>query len=89
MVIKFNLTPEERMKENILNGLDENASVFRFVKTDRLFEILKTKKIALVKPWKWDDPFENFLSKTVVVNKKKGIRSRAIIALSLRFNTLP
>ena len=71
MVIKFNLTPEERMKENILNGLDENASVFRFVKTDRLFEILKTKKIALVKPWKWDDPFENFLSKTVVVNKKK------------------
>lgn len=71
MSIKFNLTPEERMKENILNELDENASVFRFVKIDRLFEIFKTKKIVLVKPWKWDDPFENFLSKTIVVNKKK------------------
>ena len=71
MIKKFNLTPEERMKDNILNELDENSSIFRFVRTDRLFELFNTKKIVLVKPWKWDDPFENFLSKTIVVNKNK------------------
>lgn len=71
MIKKFNLSPEERMKENILNGLDIDSPIFRFVRTERLFELVETKKIVLVKPWKWDDPFENFLSKTIVVNKKK------------------
>ncbi len=70
MAIKFNLTPGERMKKNILNELDENASIFRFVSIDRLLEIFRTRKIVLVKPRKWDDPFENFLSKATVVNQK-------------------
>ena len=70
MTNKFNLTAEERMKKNILNGLDENTPIFRFIRTSRLFDLFNTQKIVLVKPWKWEDPFENFLSKTIVVNNK-------------------
>jgi hypothetical protein len=68
----FNLTPDQRMKGNILNELDENASIFRFMEINRLFELLHEKKLVLVKPFKWKDPFENFLSKTKFIDKSKN-----------------
>lgn len=45
-------------------GLTENEIdkyVYRIFPVDRFFEILKTFKNTLVKPKKWDDPFENFI----------------------------
>ena len=68
---KIKLTPDERMRQNILNQLDENALIYRFINVKRLFELLNDKKLVLVKPFKWNDPFENFLSKTKLVNKAK------------------
>lgn len=74
-MVQFNLNAEERMKKNILNELDENDIIYRFIEVDRFFEMIEKKKLILVKPRKWDDPFEDFLSKAIVINSK-GIRIR-------------
>jgi hypothetical protein len=39
--------------------LDDN--VYRIFSVDRLFELFSRKQNALVKPLKWEDPFENFI----------------------------
>ncbi len=66
----FNRDAEERMKENILNDLNESESIYRFLSATRFFELLNQKELVLVKPKKWDDPFEDFLSYTIAKNKK-------------------
>lgn len=38
--------------------------IYRIFPTGRLLQILTTKKLTLVKPHKWDDPFENALLKS-------------------------
>jgi hypothetical protein len=67
----FSLNSDEKIKKNLLNDLNENESVFRFLKTDRFFEMLDNKELVLVKPRKWDDPFEDFLSNTSFIDRKK------------------
>lgn len=41
----------------------KNQSIYRVLPIKRLLDMIKTGKNGLVKPYKWDDPFENFLLK--------------------------
>ncbi|MGV8080976.1 MAG: DUF2971 domain-containing protein [Syntrophales bacterium] len=66
----LNENAEQRMKNNILNELNENESVYRFLKIDHFFEMIDKKELILRKPSLWNDPFEDFLSKTTVINKR-------------------
>lgn len=61
-------TDEQRMLENILNGLNPDQKIYRVFSIDRFFELIENRHLVLVKPELWDDPFENFLSKTTAVN---------------------
>lgn len=44
---------------------DRDKRVYRVLSVERLLEMLGTRHNALVRPSKWDDPFENFLLRTV------------------------
>ena len=46
---------------NLLDIDDPDQSIYRVFSVDRLFEIFRESKLTLVRPMKWDDPFENFL----------------------------
>ncbi len=35
--------------------------IYRIVSVERLFELFENRQNALIKPKKWDDPFENFI----------------------------
>jgi len=50
----------EYMDLNIF-GLDLDTIVYRIISYERLIKSLKTRKFSMVRPSKWDDPFENFL----------------------------
>jgi len=69
-MINFDTDPDTRMKENILHGLGSDDTIYRFVTVDRFFEMIHCKKLVLVRPNKWEDPFEDFLSRTEFINKK-------------------
>ena len=43
--------------------ITEDTPVYRVFSKQRLFEMFTDKKLTLVAPKKWEDPFENFLSK--------------------------
>lgn len=54
------------MKDNLI-FLDESEldkPIYRIFSFDRLKEIFEEKKLTLVKPKLWDDPFENFILKS-------------------------
>lgn len=68
-MLEHRLAREERMLKNILNGLPHDISIYRVISVERFFEMIEEKFLVLVKPWKWDDPFEDLLSKTTVINK--------------------
>jgi Protein of unknown function (DUF2971) len=52
---------DKRNKENLLNKINRDEVIYRIFTIKRFLEILDEKKNTLVKPKKWDDPFENFL----------------------------
>lgn len=51
------------MKENLifLSDTDLDRSIYRIFSFSRLEEIFNESKMTLVKPYKWKDPFENFI----------------------------
>lgn len=51
------------MKDNLifLKEKELDKPIFRIFNFDRLTEIFSEKKLTLVKPKLWDDPFENFI----------------------------
>jgi len=51
------------MNENLifLTDLDLDKPIYRIFSFSRLEEIFNERKLTLVKPKKWDDPFENFI----------------------------
>ncbi|HOG19093.1 MAG TPA: DUF2971 domain-containing protein [Salinivirgaceae bacterium] len=52
--------------------LEEHKRVYRFMTLDRFVEILKTKKIALVNPSEWEDPFEKyFLDREYIIDNER------------------
>lgn len=48
-------------EKNLLNNLPKDTVVYRIFSISRFIEMLQESKNTLVKPEKWDDPFENFL----------------------------
>ncbi len=57
------------MEKNFLNLEQEefDKPIFRVFSVNRLFEIFDTKELTLVRPKKWDDPFENFIMNSIGV----------------------
>lgn len=51
------------MNANLIE-LDFDTPIFRIYSLERFLSVLKEKKLCLVKPKCWDDPFENFLMKS-------------------------
>lgn len=49
-----------------LDEFDMDIPVYRIFPFYRLKEIFSTRKLTLVKPIKWDDPFENFILKSTI-----------------------
>lgn len=51
------------MRRNYINISDKQKDkpLFRIFKVARLIEVFKDKKLTLVKPSMWDDPFENYI----------------------------
>ncbi len=52
---------------NLGRVINEDTPVYRVFSNQRLFEMFSDKKLTLVAPQKWDDPFENFLAKCKAV----------------------
>ena len=46
-----------------LRNVNLSIPVFRVFSYKRLIQLFEEKKNILVKPWKWDDPFENAINK--------------------------
>ena len=51
------------MKRNYINIVeaDLDQSIYRIFSRERFIQLYETKKLVLVKPKKWEDPFENFI----------------------------
>jgi hypothetical protein len=49
--------------ENFLNfrSGEEDRPVYRIISTDRLYQLFSERRNVLVRPSKWEDPFENFI----------------------------
>jgi hypothetical protein len=55
------------MREQNIIGIDDlDTPIYRIFTIRRLLEVFQSKQLTLVKPAKWDDPFENFLLKSVI-----------------------
>jgi hypothetical protein len=55
------------MKHNFLNldASEIEKPIYRVFSKHRLKEVFETSRLSLVKPRKWDDPFENFLFNSI------------------------
>ncbi len=51
---------------NLIRIEDQDVPVYRIFSKYRFFELIETKELVLVRPSRWDDPFENFILKCVV-----------------------
>jgi len=58
----------EHMRNRLINihQSDLDKKIYRVMPVHRLFELFESKRIALVQPSKWDDPFENLLLKGMI-----------------------
>tara|TARA_R100000365_G_C2748168_1_gene79060 strand:+ start:590 stop:1336 length:747 start_codon:yes stop_codon:yes gene_type:complete len=61
------------MEGVFLNGkVKTDTKLYRIIPTERLFSILENKRDALVRPKKWDDPFENLaLNSPILINGQR------------------
>jgi hypothetical protein len=48
-----------------MHGLSEDTPLWRVTKFDYVLDMLNTRTNVLVKPFLWEDPFENFLGNSV------------------------
>jgi hypothetical protein len=65
------------MKKNFINLIDPDYDIplYRVFKIEHLLQVFTTGKLTLVKPSRWDDPFENFLMKAEANLKRQGVDS--------------
>lgn len=56
-----------------------NQPIYRYIKFDYLFELLKSKKNTFVKPFKWNDPYEIFISNLLINNGNNSKYSITLI----------
>jgi hypothetical protein len=69
---------KDKIDDNYFFNLKHNTNIYRYTTVDRLFQLFDKKKLVLVKPSKWDDPFENILSKVVYFDGKDNVSLRGI-----------
>jgi len=69
---------EDRLQKNYLFELKPNTNIYRYTTINRLFQMFEKKKLVLVQPNKWDDPFENLLSKMVFYDNGNKLSLRSI-----------
>lgn len=50
-------------ESQFINIQDPDKAIYRVFSINRLFEMFKNKKLTLLAPRLWEDPFENFLAK--------------------------
>lgn len=69
------------MKRNFLNfKADElDTRIYRVFTSERLFQAFNDKKLTLVHPKKWDDPFENY-----IMNSTGELESGELFSVGLR-----
>ncbi len=55
------------MENNYLNLTEKQKDqpIFRIITINRLFQLFETRSNVLVRPKKWDDPFEKFISESI------------------------
>jgi hypothetical protein len=60
---KIVLAPHPEWSYNSLFAPDDlwAVPIYRIFSIDRFVELARTRQNVLVSPYKWDDPFENFL----------------------------
>jgi hypothetical protein len=60
---------------NLGEPISDDTRIYRVFSKERLFEMFTEKKLSLVTPTLWDDPFENFLAKAkVTLNGMPNVR---------------
>ncbi|MFQ5752658.1 MAG: DUF2971 domain-containing protein [bacterium] len=66
------------------HNISEDTAIYRIFKINNLIDIFKTKKLTLVRPKLWDDPFENFMEPVIIIDAKNNKK----VALSDAFNKI-
>lgn len=56
-----------------LSGSDIIKPIYRIISFDRLIKLFNSNTLTLVKPGKWDDPFENIISKTKIYTENSFV----------------
>lgn len=66
---------------NFTDNLDLDTPIYRTMPIERLIQILESRKLTLMKPKKWEDPFENsfLLSKFILDGKPVNLNPRKSI----------
>lgn len=68
-------------QNQIIGGIAPETKVFRVFPISRLESVLETKQLTLVRPSKWDDPFENQLYNIKAID---GLTQAPVSVESLR-----
>lgn len=68
--------------QNLIRIENQDLPIFRIFKINRVEQLFSEKRLILVKPKQWEDPFENFLLKCKVVTPDGEIGSLEEIANS-------
>jgi hypothetical protein len=56
------------MEKNIIGLPNLDQKIYRIFKLETFMKILSNKKLRLVKPFDWDDPFEDIFYQSNLVN---------------------
>jgi hypothetical protein len=56
-----------------LSDSDIIKPIYRIISFDRLIKLFNSNSLTLVKPGKWDDPFENIISKTKIYTENSFV----------------
>lgn len=73
---------ERKMEDNVINIDNIDQKIYRIFSVKRFEELLMKKKLFLVNPEKWDDPFENFFLRANTVEPNGELVSLEGIAKS-------
>ncbi|WP_416867172.1 MAG: DUF2971 domain-containing protein [Imperialibacter sp.] len=64
------------MEKNIVDLPDLDQKIYRIFKLETFIKILTNKKLRLVRPKEWDDPFEDIFYKSNLVNNHGEVISQ-------------
>lgn len=61
------LPNQESPESRLFDGISRDTMLYRFMDLEAFCDMVANKKMILRKPTEWDDPFEDFISKTQIV----------------------